>query len=522
MCTDCNPGWYLLPRKNSLEKAMVKLSGTNRSYAYIANRNCTVGDLATVGYWYDVMNTSATSGNAGMIQDAGKHISVRSNKAVMLDLVFTHRVTRRDVTKLVEQMREEMDESTVQPITDGYMMPCDDDSFFACASMIIRFLTSRVVSAISVAANADSSRKDEVADALQRLHRGPLVKSDWKYLNQSIGNSTPFSMEMTGLYVRDEPELMRMRAEMLQERIIGCNFSDCMLENSGYDYDTQYTWRADSFVTARDVFLYCQDRYISPEGRTLLGRYINQCVIMNTISALMHCGMVGLLKTYLLARPPIEGFLSAMIAFAVQKGADWTAEILEAYRRGDMDFIRTYPETDIAPMELKLQMPERPEDLAENYAPTVLRAAERLKHMVDLEMRWTEREGLTDAKRIETCVRTAMADAEFEGKNVEKALAPLNTLAEQLSDREISDIPGKHFVLLGFGNATKKELGTELASLGGELQDAPDETTDYVAIYIPQVAKVAPKIKKALTLKKKGSSIELVNERMLWRALNKT
>ena len=171
-----------------------------------------------------------------------------------------------------------------------------------------------------------------------------------------------------------------MRAEMLQERIIGCNFSDRMLENSGYDYDTQYTWRADSFATARDVFLYCQDRYISPEGRTLLERYINQCVIMNTISALMHCGMVGLLKTYLLARPPIEGFLSAMIAFAVQKGADWTAEILEAYRRGDMDFIRTYPETDIAPMELKLQMPERPEDLAENYAPTVLRAAERLKH----------------------------------------------------------------------------------------------------------------------------------------------
>ena len=173
-------------------------------------------------------------------------------------------------------------------------------------------------------------------------------------------------------------------------------------------------------------------------------------------------------------------------------------------------------------MGFELQMPERPEDLDENYAPTILRAVERLKHMFDLDIRWMEREGLTDANRIETCVRTAMADAECEGKNIEKTLAPLNTLAEQLSDRGISDIQGKHFVLLGFGNATKKMLGTELASLGGELQDAPDEATDYVAIYIPQVAKAAPKIKKALTLKKNGSGIELVNERMLWRALNKT
>ena len=112
--------------------------------------------------------------------------------------------------------------------------------------------------------------------------------------------------------------------------------------------------------------------------------------------------------------------------------------------------------------------------------------------------------------------------AEFEGKSVEKTLEPLNTLAELLSDREISEIQGKRFVLLGFANATKKMLGTQLASLGGELQNAPDETTDYVAIYIPQVVKAAPKIKKALTLKKNGSSIELVNERTLWRALNKT
>lgn len=313
-----------------------------------------------------------------------------------------------------------------------------------------------------------------------------------------------------------------MRAEMLQEHVIGCDFTDVMLENSGYDYDSKDEWSADSFATAKDVFFYCQDKYISPEGRALLGRYLNQCAIMNAISALMHCGMAGLLKTYLLARPPIEGFLSAMIAFAQRKGANWTVELLEAYRRGDMDFISSYPETEKAPLAFALQMPDRPEDLLEQYSPMILRAEARLKRMMDLDMRWLAREEMTDAERIGNCLRTAMKDAEFEGKSVEKTLEPLNTLAELLSDREISEIQGKRFVLLGFANATKKMLGTQLASLGGELQNAPDETTDYVAIYIPHVVKAAPKIKKALTLKKNGSSIELVNERTLWRALNKT
>ena len=517
---DWNPGWCLSPKKG-LERVMVKLSGTNRSYPYRAYRICHIGDLATVGYWYDKMHPSATSGSTGVIQDMGKQINIAAKNSVELDLVFTRCITRREVTRLVEQMRKEMGFATMETVSEGWSAP-GMYSGYACASFIIKFMTMRVISAISVAANGDSSMKDDVTDALQRLRRGPLLEADWDYLNQSIGDYTPYGLEMTGLYVRDEPELMRMRAEMLQERVIGCDFTDVMLENSGYDYDSKDEWSADSFATAKDVFFYCQDKYISPEGRALLGRYLNQCAIMNAISALMHCGMAGLLKTYLLARPPIEGFLSAMIAFAQRKGANWTVELLEAYRRGDMDFISSYPETEKAPLAFALQMPDRPEDLLEQYSPTILRAEARLKRMMDLDMRWLAREEMTDAERIGNCLRTAMKDAEFEGKSVEKTLEPLNTLAELLSDREISEIQGKRFVLLGFANATKKMLGTQLASLGGELQNAPDETTDYVAIYIPQVVKAAPKIKKALTLKKNGSSIELVNERTLWRALNKT
>ena len=251
---DWNPGWCLSPKKG-LERAMVKLSGTNRSYPYRAYRICHIGDLATVGYWYDKMHPSATSGSTGVIQDMGKQINIVAKHSVELDLVFTRCITRREVTRLVEQMRKEMDFSSTEAVSEGWSAP-GMYSGYACASFIIKFMTMRVISAISVAANGDSSMKDDVTDALQRLRRGPLIEADWDYLNQSIGDYTPYGLEMTGLYVRDEPVLMRMRAEMLQERVIGCDFTDLMLQNSGYDYDSKDEWSADSFATAKDVFFY--------------------------------------------------------------------------------------------------------------------------------------------------------------------------------------------------------------------------------------------------------------------------
>ena len=122
---------------------------------------------------------------------------------------------------------------------------------------------------------------------------------------------------------------------------------------------------------------------------------------------------------------------------------EWAAELLEAYRCGDMDAIRQCALKNVAPVELEFKLPRRPEDFEDAFREKEMSDENRCWLCFDIEMQWAERSGCGDAQRIAW-------KTEAEKARDELAAALIDDLPKALD--------GKRFELMGFDDDLVKVI----------------------------------------------------------------
>lgn len=76
--------------------------------------------------------------------------------------------------------------------------------------------------------------------------------------------------------------------------------------------------------------------------------------------------------------------------YARGRGMEWAAELLQAYRRGDMDSIRQCALKNVAPVELEFKLPRKPEDFEDAFREKEMSDENRRWLCFDIEMQWVE------------------------------------------------------------------------------------------------------------------------------------
>ena len=325
----------------------------------------------------------------------------------------------------------------------------------------------------------------------------------------------------------DEPELARRRAELLkcgaiyaygsvhldydkwiQKRVPELSKKGYQKSGKFFNYGAQQ-YDADEifdscFGTAALVPFYASQEGTSGAERALVIEYINCCVMMDAVGVMAKCGLVNLLQQYLLAQPPIQGYASALVDYFRKNAIDWAAELLEAYAREDMEFIRRYKAKAAKPMEIPLDPPQMPSDFKNRFRDPDMNALDRRWLCFDIEMQWRERENLGDAQRL----------AHAAGPEDLRS-----ALATAMSEDKISTVRGRRFALLGFDDDLAAATKALLESQGGVYQPEPNGETDYAAVYVSGFAAAAQTIAQALQAA--GGKPALVSDRALWQALRK-
>lgn len=412
---------------------------------------------------------------------------------------------------------------------------------------IVRSMTRRLLTAASVAAHPElataeamESAKGQLAEFLLRLEEHRLLYCGgllYKVRGFDAKEDANIGLSYLGFdflpgMAWDEPETMRMRAELLKNDVMRV-FADGSYERmeakklnymkqrrieKGIDFEVDMNEKP-CYEIAAIVNMFTIRKKPTKTDEEILCRCIDRCVMIDAVSVMMKYGLVNLLQTYLLAEPPIDECIKAMINYAKQKRVIWAGKMLEAYRQNDMDAIRNCTDAGVEPIADHFQPLKRPDDF-ENVSLKKNRtvpAPEKQWNCFEAEMRWLENAAGSNAQRIRLCLQRCRDEVE---KLPESAQQQLANLAAYLSAEEIKNFSGKKFVLLGFDTGLKKVLTEHIGQYGGTVSASAGKDTNYVVLNLLNMGKDVSKAAKAIAMHEKNSNMRLVSELTLWRAFS--
>lgn len=541
--------WSLLPWGKSYNSANVSVEGEKKN-DYKSLYDAEAGDLAVVGYGHSEKDFYPTLsyGKSGIVKWCSKEGAAKKD-ANELEYVFTQKIDAEKIEALAKAMSERLTEKNMLykfPYGCAYY-----DSWFETDNAewvyIVRSMTRRLLAAVSVAAHPELATAEALASAKRQLAELPMRLEEHRLLycegllhkvrgfdakedaNIALGY---LGFDFLPGMAWDEPETMRMRAELLKNDVMRV-FADGSyerMEAKKLNYMKQrrvekgvdFEFDADEklcYEVAAIVNMFTIRKKPTKTDEEILCRCIDRCVMIDAVSVMMKYGLVNLLQTYLLAEPPLAECIKAMINYAKQKGIAWAQEMLEAYFRNDMDAIRNCPDADAAPIADHFQPLKRPDDF-ENVSLKKSRtvpAPEKQWNCFEMEMRWLENAAGSNAQRIEMHLHI---NRDIITGLPEKLQPEMENLVMRFDDEEIDGFSGREFALLGFETSLKKILTERICRCGGKVSASAGKTTDYAIIHISGLAKDAEKIAKAANLRAAGGNIRLKSELLLWRALN--
>ncbi len=529
--------WCMLPAQKKHIPAEVTWLGTKKKYVYSSPYNASSGDRAVIGYPHkvDKVFPGDTFGRPGTVVRCQETLPLRSSNAVDLEYVFTMEPGQSDINTLARRMSQPLSWKTMMHKAQGMMTTGDDpNETFVEIDYMMRDMTRRLLAAVCVLAHPELASANAQERARELLRALPLCEGEEEVFQKEWVYEGGYSFDWFPGSMPDEPELARKRAELLKCAAMCAHLSSCI------DYDEWILKRMpevaerpddddewDEFEFERNEFgapRYWQGEYgmyvvgscfdsaaifpyysvlqcASKEEIALLCAYLNQCAMMDAVGVMMKNGLVNLLQTYLLARPPIFECVEALVNYARGRGMEWAAELLEAYRRGDMDFIQQCALKNIAPVELEFKLPRKPEDFEDAFREKKMSDEDRRWLCFDIEMQWADRSGCSDAQRI-----AWKAEAEKEREE----------LAEVLTDELPERLDGKRFALTGFDDNLTKTLAWRIEARGGTIAKARSDA-DYAVLYGSGLDSDPEKLASAICEAKKGA--RLISDRTLWRAL---
>ncbi|MCI6291947.1 MAG: hypothetical protein MR620_11700 [Clostridiales bacterium] len=522
--------WCMTPPQTKLTYAQVNWLGGNQKYVYCSNYAAQAGDLTMIGYPHAKQNPlpGSTFGRMGSVMACSDVLKIKTTNAVDLEYVFTKNPDRKQIAALAKKMTAEVSERTVSEkhsfIYVSGEWPCDT---YVHVRYMLRFMTRRLLAAVSVAAHPELASAASLAKAREILRQLPLREGEDAIFRDPYVYEGGCGFDWVAGSLPDEPELARRRAELLKcgaiyaygsvdldydewihKRVPEASKINYQKSGEFFNYGAQqydaYEIFESCFGTAALIPFYASREGTSGAERALVNEYINCCVMMDAVGVMAKCSLVNLLQQYLLAQPPIQGYVSALAAYFRKNAIDWAADLLEAYAREDMEFIRGYAAKDAKPVEIPLDPPQMPSDFKNRFRDPDMNALDRRWLCFDIEMQWREREGLNGGQRL----------AHAAGPEDLR-----NALATAMSENEISTVKDRRFALLGFDDDLAAATKALLERQGGVYQPEPDGETDYAVVYVSGFAAAAQTIAQALQAA--GGKPALVSDRALWQTLRK-
>ena len=526
--------WCMLPVQKKHIPAEVTWLGETKKYVYSSPYNASSGDRAVIGYPHkaDKLFPGDTFGRPGTVVKCQETLPLRPGHAVDLEYVFTTNPSQSDINMLAKRMDAPLNWMTMLAKSTGYPNadPEQNETLMGIEYMT-RGMTRRLLAAVSVLAHPKLASAKAQERARELLRAMPLREGEEEVFQRESVYKGGYGFDWFPGSMPDEPELTRRRAELLKcaamyVQLSGCiNYDEWIVKRmpevlkrpekwSYADFERiefgapRYWWggcvldvACSCFESAAIFPYYTVPQCASKEEIALLCDYLNQCAMMDAIGVMMKNGLVNLLQTYLLAHPPIFECVEALVNYARGRGMEWAAELLEAYRCGDMDAIRQCALKNVAPVELEFKLPRKPEDFEDAFREKEMSDENRRWLCFDIEMQWAERSGCGDAQRIAW-------KTEAEKARDELAAALIDDLPEALD--------GKRFELMGFDDDLVKVITQRIEACGGTVQKAA-EGSDYAVLYGAGLGSAPEKLADAICAAKKG--VRLVSDRILWRAL---
>ena len=418
--------WCMTPPQTKLTYAQVNWLGGNQKYVYCSNYAAQAGDLTMIGYPHAKQNPlpGSTFGRMGSVMACSDVLKIKTTNAVDLEYVFTKNPDRKQIAALAKKMTAEVSERTVSEkhsfIYVSGEWPCDT---YVHVRYMLRFMTRRLLAAVSVAAHPELASAASLAKAREILRQLPLREGEDAIFRDPYVYEGGCGFDWVAGSLPDEPELARRRAELLKcgaiyaygsvdldydkwilKRVPEASKINYQKSGEFFNYGAQqydaYEIFESCFGTAALIPFYASREGTSGAERALVNEYINCCAMMDAVGVMAKCGLVNLLQQYLLVQPPIQGYVSALAAYFRKNAIDWAADLLEAYAREDMEFIRGYAAKDAKPVEIPLDPPQMPSDFKNRFRDPDMNALDRRWLCFDIEMQWREREGLNGGQRL--------------------------------------------------------------------------------------------------------------------------
>jgi len=361
---ETNANWCLLPWENKETRAEVRLLDSGKSWVYTTKYDVSPGNLAVVGYprSKSVYVAGANCGKCGIVEACEDKLEIKLSKACNLEYVFTQNVTATQIAELVCAMKKKLGykNNSVIHVQNGHY-EAELDVYF-----VGRTLSRRLLAAVSVAAHPELAAEEDLALAERLIRQWPMNPAEPELEDLF---SEYRAVDMCPTTACDEPELTRMRAVLLKNDLM-----DVSINWETIDWDKPNEWDPRSQLTVnrlgkkrakelfnREIdewsffesaqFVCCMNRWSNDKSNeNVLFRMLNRCVLIETVSTMMKCGMVNLLKTYLLAKPPIFECAGILRSYAGQHGIQWAEELLSAYIEEDMEAIRSFDGQSVAPV----------------------------------------------------------------------------------------------------------------------------------------------------------------------------
>lgn len=387
--------WCMLPAQKKHIPAEVIWLGETKKYVYSSPYKASSGDRAVIGYPHkaDKLFPGDTFGRPGTVVKCQETLPLRPSHAVDLEYVFTTNPSQSDINTLTKRMDVLLDKRTMLTKSKGFeVVGLELNETFMGIDYMMRGMTRRLLAAVCVLAHPEFASEKAQERARELLRAMPLRKGEKKVFRWKWVDEGGYGFDWFPGSMPDEPELTRKRAELLKCAAMYAQYSNC-IEDYEINYDKWIVkrmpeaakrpekWSEDDFQRFEfgaprlymsgfvlDVICSCFEsaavfpyytvpKCASKEEIALLCTYLNQCAMMDAVGVMMKNGLVNLLQTYLLARPPIFECVEALVNYARGRDMEWAAELLEAYRRGDMDAIRQCSLKNVAPWNWNLNCP---------------------------------------------------------------------------------------------------------------------------------------------------------------------
>ena len=275
--------------KKSVQQATVQLE-SGKEYQYACRWPFKEGDVAIIGNTllqnYTVIEQSPNSGLFGVITYAEPKMTLKKSHAVELDYVFTENVSKKNITDCIKYLESPQDFNSVQygKFSENYFP--------------LSFYIRRLIAAASIIAHP----KFAVAEDIETAKK----------------------------YIRKKQNLNEMELLVGPPEAAGFNFKDTQIDTKGKSEEYLKELGVNPQYDMYDLMDFSSKKYNAMVKKANVD--LNKYSYIGAISVMVRGGFVNLLKAFLSAKPPINGFYDEIVDFLGDTGNAEALSVVKNYK----------------------------------------------------------------------------------------------------------------------------------------------------------------------------------------------